>query len=85
MAKYRIEIKKSAVKELNKLQPQDLKIIIQKIQDLADDPRPTGCKKLTGDEKYRIRSGQYRILYKIEDDVLVIYIVKIAHRRDVYR
>jgi len=85
MAKYRIEIKKSAVKELNNLPPKDLKIIIKKIQDLAYDPRPPGCKKLTGEEKYRIRSGQYRILYKIEDDVLVVYIVKIAHRRNVYR
>jgi mRNA interferase RelE/StbE len=85
MAKYRIEIKKTAVKELNNLPPNDLKKIIQRIHNLADDPRPRGCKKLTGEEKYRIRSGNYRILYMIEDDVLVIYIVKIGHRRDVYR
>jgi mRNA interferase RelE/StbE len=85
MAKYKIEIKKTAIKELNNLPPSDLKKILQRIQSLADDPRPPGCKKLSGEEKYRIRSGNYRILYMIEDDVLVIYIVKIAHRRDVYR
>lgn len=85
MAKYNIEIKKTAVKELNNLPLSDLKKIIQKIQNLADNPRPPGCKKLTGEEKYRIRSGNYRILYIIEDDILIIYIIKIGHRRDVYR
>jgi mRNA interferase RelE/StbE len=84
MAKYKIEIKKSAVKELNDLPANDLKRIIQKIQNLTYEPRPPGCKKLTGEEKYRIRSGNYRILYIIEDDILIIYIVKIGHRRDVY-
>jgi mRNA interferase RelE/StbE len=85
MAKYKIEIKKSAVKELNNLPVNELKRIVQKIQNLTDDPRPPGCKKLTGEEKYRIRSGNYRILYLIEDDILIIYIVKIGHRREVYR
>jgi mRNA interferase RelE/StbE len=85
MAKYKIGIKKSAVKELNNLPVNELKRIVQKIQNLADDPRPYGCKKLTGEEKYRIRSGNYRILYIIEDDILIIYIVKIGHRREVYR
>ena len=85
MAKYKVEIKKSAVKELNNLPSNDLKRIIQKIHNLADNPRPPDSKKLTSEEKYRIRSGNYRILYLIEDDVLIIYIVKIGHRRDVYR
>jgi mRNA interferase RelE/StbE len=85
MAKYKIEIKKSAVKELNNLPINELKKIVQKIQNLADNPRPSGCKKLTGEEKYRIRSGNYRILYIIEDNILIIYIVKIGHRREVYR
>ena len=85
MAKYKIEIKKTAVKELNNLPLNDLKKIIQKIQNLAVNPRPPGCKKLAGEEKYRIRCGNYRILYMIEDDILIIYIVKIVHRRDVYR
>ncbi len=85
MAKYKIEIKKSAIKELNNLPKNDLKRIIQKIQNLSDNPRPSDCKKLTSEEKYRIRSGNYRILYLIEDDLLIIYVVKIGHRRDVYR
>ncbi len=85
MAKYKIEIKKSAVKELNKLPHNDLKKIIRKIHNLADNPRPPDCKKLTGEEKYRIRSGNYRILYLIEENILTIYVVKIGHRRDVYR
>ena len=85
MAKYKIEIKKSAVKELNNLPSNDLKKIIQRIQNLADNPRPHDCKKLTGEEKYRIRSGDYRILYFIEDDIITIYVVKVGHRRDVYR
>jgi mRNA interferase RelE/StbE len=85
MAKYKIEIKKSAVKELNNLPVSELKRIVQKIQNLTEDPRPPGCKKLTAEEKYRIRSGNYRILYIIEDEILIIYIVKIGHRRDVYR
>ncbi len=84
MAKYKIEIKKTAEKELNKLPRNDLKKIIQKIQNLAENPRPPGCKKLTGEEKYRIRSGNYRILYMIENNILIIYIIKIGHRRDVY-
>jgi mRNA interferase RelE/StbE len=85
MAKYKIEIKKSAAKELNNLPSNDLKKIIQKIQNLAENPRPHDCKKLTGEEKYRIRSGDYRILYLIEDNVLIIYVVRVGHRRDVYR
>ena len=85
MAKYKIEIKKSAAKELNKLPLNDLKKIIRKIHNLADNPKPSDCKKITGEEKYRIRSGNYRILYLIEDNILMIYIVKIGHRRDVYR
>jgi mRNA interferase RelE/StbE len=85
MAKYKIEIKKSAVKELNNLPVNELKKIVQKIQNLADNPRPPGCKKLSGEEKYRIRSGNYRVLYIIDDNILIIYIVKIGHRREVYR
>ncbi len=85
MAKYKIEIKKSAIKELNKLPHNDLKKIINKIQNLADNSRPSDCKKLTSEEKYRIRSGNYRILYLIEDDILTIYVIKVGHRRDVYR
>ena len=85
MEKYRIEIKKSAVKELNRLPKKDLKLIISRIEALADNPRPPNSKKLCADEKYRIRQGKYRILYEIEDTVLIVYVVKIAHRKEVYR
>jgi len=85
MASYSIEIKKSAAKEIAALPRNDTERIIRKIQLLADDPRPHGCRKLSGEEKYRIRVGPYRILYQIEDEKLVIYVVKVGHRRDVYR
>jgi len=81
---YNIEIKASAQKELKKLPDKELKKIIEKISSLAINPRPTGCKKLSGDEKYRIRIGNYRVLYSIEDEILVIFIAKVGHRKDVY-
>ena len=85
MARYRIEIKKSAIKELETIPSRDLGRIMEKIESLADDPRPEGSKKLSGEEKYRMRQGRYRILYGIEEDLLVVYVVKVAHRKDVYR
>ncbi len=83
-ADYKIEIKKSAQKEIKNLPNKELKKIVDKINSLAHEPRPAGCKKLSGEEKYRIRVGSYRVLYSIEDDVLVIYAVKVGHRKDVY-
>ena len=85
MAKYKIQIKSSAVKELNKLPKKDLKKVVLKIQALSEDPRPSGCEKLSGDEKYRIRHGNYRIVYAIQDEILVVYVVKIGHRKDIYK
>ena len=85
MAKYRIEITKSAAKELSRIPKKDLRLIVSRIQALADDPRPSDSKKLCAEEKYRIRQGNYRVLYLIEDDILIIYVIKIAHRRKVYR
>jgi len=85
MAKYKIEIKRSAVKEIECLPRKEILIILDKIKALAEDPRPADCKKLSGQEKYRVRCGNYRILYLIEDDVLIVYIVKVGHRKDVYR
>jgi len=85
MAKYKIEFKKSAVKELNELDSKVIKRIISKIKSLENNPRPEGSIKLTSEERYRIRIGNYRILYEIIDDLLIIYIVKIAHRKDAYK
>lgn len=84
MGSYKIKLKKSASKEIEKLPKIVLKRVIEKIQSLGIEPRPSGCKKLSSDEKYRIRVGNYRILYTIEDDKLVIYVVKIGHRKDIY-
>ncbi|MGA9046534.1 type II toxin-antitoxin system RelE family toxin [Sulfuricurvum sp.] len=85
MASYKIEIKKSAVKEIENLPSVILKRVVTHIQELANDPRPLGCKKLSGDEKYRLRVGDYRILYEIEDEIVMVYVVKVAHRKEVYR
>ena len=85
MAKYKIEIKKSTQKEIYKLPDQDLKRILIKIEALADNPRPLDSQKLSGEEKYRVRVGNYRILYFIEDQLLVIIVIKVAHRKDVYK
>jgi len=84
MADYEIELKLSAAKELKSLQKKELQRTIEAIQALSKNPRPNGCKKLSGEEKYRIRIGNYRILYQIEDEKLIVYVVKIGHRKDVY-
>lgn len=85
MASYSLEIKRSAAKELGQVPPKDRRRIVARIQDLAQDPRPPGAEKLSGQERYRIRQGDYRILYEIEDDILRIMVVRVGHRRDVYR
>lgn len=83
---YKIEIIESALKTLRKLPKIDANKIANKITALAQNPRPNGVQKLAGDENgYRIRSGDYRILYEIHDKILVILVVKIGHRREVYR
>lgn len=85
MAEYRITIKKSAAKELEDIPQRDLHKVIRRIQSLAKDPRPHGSRKLSGQEQHRIRQGDYRIVYSIEDKNSLIDIVKIGHRREVYR
>ena len=85
MASYSLEIKRSAAKELADLPDKDRRRVIARIQSLAADPRPTGAEKLSGQERYRLRQGDYRILYEIHDHVLLIIVVKIGHRREVYR
>ncbi len=84
MVNYKIEIKRSAVKEIKKLPLRDLKKILVKISELASNPRSYGCMKLSADEKYRVRVGVYRILYEIKDKLLIIIVVKVAYRKDVY-
>lgn len=84
MAKYRIEFKPSVWKDLDRVPKADRRKILKRIEGLSDDPRPFGCQKLSGDEKYRIRQGNYRIIYSIEDDRLIVIVVKVGHRRQVY-
>lgn len=85
MAVYKIEIKRSAAKELEKIQKKDRDRVIEKIEALSEDPRPPQSKKLSGEEKYRIRQGDYRVLYQIYDEVIIVVVVKVAHRKEVYK
>jgi len=85
MAEYKILLRRSVTKELDRIPKKDLKRIINCIKSLAHDPRPSGCEKLSGHERYRIRQGNYRIVYSIQDKELTIWVVKIGHRRDIYR
>lgn len=85
MASYRLQIKPSAVKDLEVITLMDRKRPVWRIRRLAKDPRPHGCEKLSGHEKYRVRQGNYRILYSLDDAESRIVIVRVGHRRDVYR
>jgi mRNA interferase RelE/StbE len=85
MASYRILLKRSVLKDLEPLPAQDRARIVERIGALADDPRPRGCEKLSALERYRVRVGDYRIIYAIEDAELVVWVVRVGHRRDVYR
>ena len=85
MANYRLLIKPSAAKELEALPAKDRKRIAAKPQRLASEPCPPGTEKLSGQEKYRLRQGDYRVVYSVDDNESAVLIVKIGHRRDVYR
>ena len=85
MAEYEVYFKESVWKDLKIAPKNDLKRILSRIENLGDDPRPTGCEKLTGHELYRVRQGNYRIVYSIQDNELTIWIIKVGHRRNVYR
>ena len=85
MASYKIVFKQSVAKDLRQIPKKDVQRILRRINKLADEPLPAGVEKLSGDEKFRIRQGSYRILYAIDDDVITVTIVKVGHRRNVYR
>ncbi len=86
MAKYKIEISASAEKSLKKIPKSELSKITETIQQLAINPFPVGCRKLTGEENaYRVRHGNYRIIFEVEGQKLLILILKIGHRKDIYR
>lgn len=85
MAAYKIFFKRSVEKDLKSIPKNDLRRILDCIAMLAENPRPLGSEKLSGLERYRVRQGRYRILYSIQDDELTVWVVKIGHRKDVYR
>lgn len=85
MAEYNVYFKKSVWKDFKSIPDKDLSNILQCIQGLGSDPRRPGSRKLTGQERYRYRVGKYRILYSIQDQELTIWVVKIGHRKEVYR
>ena len=85
MASYSLLVKASAAKELDAVPPRELQRIVKKIGTLATSPRPHGCEKLSGAERFRLRQGDYRIIYEIDDTARRIIIVKIGRRRDVHR
>jgi len=64
---------------------KDLRRILRRIKTLENNPRPPGCEKLAGQERYRLRQGRYRIVYSIQDNELTIWVVKVGHRKDIYR
>jgi mRNA interferase RelE/StbE len=85
MGEYKIYFRQSALKELEKIPKKDLKRIIKRIETFSENPRPPGHEKLSGHERYRIRQGNYRIAYSIQDQDVTVWIVKVGHRRDIYR
>ena len=85
MASYKLVIKNSVAKDLRKIPNSDLERVLSRIRALAEDPRPPGSEKLSGEEKYRLRQGNYRILYTVNDAEICVVVVKVGHRREVYR
>lgn len=86
MARYELRFKASVAKDLRGLPKADVQRILQRIESLRDDPRGPGCEKLAGtSEPYRVRQGRYRIVYGIDDTVLIVEVVRVAHRSGVYR
>lgn len=85
MARYDLRFKPSVTRDLRNIPRADVQRILARIESLRDDPRPPGSEKLSAQERYRVRQGNHRILYTIADAELVVEVVKVGHRRDVYR
>lgn len=85
MVAYKVFFKKSVWKDFESIPQKELKKIIERIDALSEDPHPPGSLKLSGQERYRLRQGRYRILYSIQDAELTVWVVKVAHRKNVYR
>lgn len=85
MARYKITFKKSVAKDFRSIPARDVKRLLKRIDKLADDPRNDGCVKLSGRDFYRVRLGSHRIIYEIRDAVLVVVVIKVAHRSRAYK
>lgn len=85
MARFELRFKASVVKDLHGLPNQEVRRILARIDDLRDEPRPQGSERLSGHALYRVRQGAYRIVYSIDDTEVVIEVVRVGHRREVYR
>ena len=85
MASYKLVIKKSVAKDLRNIPNKDVKRILKCFDSLIENPRADGCIKLSGQERYRVRQGLYRIIYEIQDSELIVIVVKVAHRSEAYK
>ena len=84
MAVYKILFRASVEKDFQGIPRKEVEKILHRIEALAENPRPPGCEKLTGQERYRIRQGNYRVLYSIQDRELTVWVVKVGHRKEIY-
>ena len=85
MARYELRFKPAVARDLRGIPPPDVRRILARIEALRDDPRPPGSEKLSAQERYRVRLGNFRILYTVADAEFIVEVVKVGHRRDVYR
>jgi len=86
MASYNVELTRTAEKQLRRIAKRDRNRLVEEIRGLADRPRPHGARKLQGyDDVYRIRVGQYRVVYEVFDDRVIVIVLKVGHRKDIYR
>lgn len=85
MGKYKLVFKKSVSRDLRPIPKKDVARILERIEALQEDPRPVGNEKLSGQERYRVRQGIYRIIYEVTDECLVVTVVKVGHRKNAYR
>jgi mRNA interferase RelE/StbE len=85
MAAYSLVFKASVQKDFEGIPKKDLRKILSRIKSLAGEPRPHGCERLTGQNRYRLRQGRYRIVYAVQDEERIVIVVKVGHRKDIYR
>ncbi len=85
MGRYKLLFRNSVAKDMRRLQNKDVSRILKRINKLSENPRGSGCEKLSEQERYRVRQGDYRIIYEIHDDTVIVEIVQVGHRREIYR